>query len=169
VNIACGRYIAFFLKCLLERAQRGGLVGLERDEEMMVLVSGDLQSRIDGSWVWQNSENGTPLSSTPPQSTSSSNPSPLRGNFVDNARTNIFANEEQDQDWEGWGWIERTTQFLLSEQQRSPVIPDRKESENILVTSSRSDGAFRSPSESGNTLQRVSPASSSRMTIASII
>lgn len=169
VNIACGRYVAFFLKSLLERAPRGVITGLERDEEMMALVSGDLQSRTDGGWVWQHSESGTPLSVTPPQSTSSSNPSPVRGNFTDSARISVFANEEQDQDWKGWHWIEQTTQYLLGEQQRNPVVHDRKESDSGLAASSRTDAAFRRPSESGVAVQPASPPSSSRMTIASII
>lgn len=120
VNACAGRYTTFFLKCLIDRRQRNDVYGLERDEEMMAYVSGDFQNRIEGSWVWQNSDLQPPLNVTPPQSASSSSvdPSPLTAKFTDPAPA-------KELEWEGWDWIERTVEYLLNEQQRNPAFSDR--------------------------------------------
>ena len=62
VNISCGRNISFFLRSLLERMRLGQAEDLETDEEIMVYVSGDMQSSPDNGWVWQGSETGADLS-----------------------------------------------------------------------------------------------------------
>lgn len=53
VNIAAGRHVVFFLEELHQRIQTGAdLAQLERDEEMIVYVSGDLQGDSYNAWVW---------------------------------------------------------------------------------------------------------------------
>ncbi|TPR11047.1 Amidase family protein [Aspergillus niger] len=61
VNLACGRYLAFFLKVMLDRLRRNELAVLDRDEELMVYVSGDMQGSAESNWVWQGSETGSQL------------------------------------------------------------------------------------------------------------
>lgn len=56
VNVSCGKYLAFFLDRLLQKAQLGLRADLENDEEMIAYVSGDLQGNIEQSWVWHGKE-----------------------------------------------------------------------------------------------------------------
>ncbi|KAK2762932.1 hypothetical protein FQN53_007423 [Emmonsiellopsis sp. PD_33] len=168
VNAACGRYIAFFLKCLLEKGQREDFASLERDEEIMAYVSGDLQGQVSGSWIWQpNNENGGPLSATPPRSASSTNPSPLKRKFVDGSRNGV-TQEEPDRDWEGWAWVEQTVQFLVTEQQRQPPVIEKENGARLSAPVSRAEISFNRPPENISP-PRTSPTGSSRMTIANII
>ncbi|WEW54784.1 hypothetical protein PRK78_000209 [Emydomyces testavorans] len=166
VNNAAGRYVSFFLKCLLERQQRHeDIVNLEHDEEMMAYVSGDLQARIDGSWVWQNSENYSPLTATPPPtaSSSSSAASPVRGRFVDPPRSEPSRKEESDPDWEGWEWIEQATQMLLPKQQRV-VMREQIENKRSVVVEPKPNRPAESLGSS-----HTNRSTNSKMTIASII
>ncbi|KMU82484.1 Zfr1 [Coccidioides immitis H538.4] len=164
VNNAAGRYISFFLKCLLEKQQHGEIMHLERDEEILAYVSADLQARIDGSWVWQNSENQSPLTATPPPTSSpSSTASPVRGRFVDPPRSEPSRKDECDQDWEGWEWLEQTTQMLLSKQQRQRQVSATETKRSFFI-----EPKLDRPVESLSGSQ-TSHISNSKMTIASII
>jgi hypothetical protein len=62
VKAACGRYLAFFLRILLAQIRaKGHVPDLDRDEEMIAYVSGDMQGTSDGSWVWHGPETGSQL------------------------------------------------------------------------------------------------------------
>ncbi|OJJ34916.1 hypothetical protein ASPWEDRAFT_110245 [Aspergillus wentii DTO 134E9] len=151
VNISCGRYIAFFLNCLLDRLRQNEVVDFERDEEMMAYVSGDMQGTNDGSWIWQGSETGSQLEAVP------SNP---KSQSEQQAK-------ESESNWESWGWVERTVQYLLSEKQQRQREYERQR-ENARMAETK----FLSPdSAAGNTdeANRRTSSSHSRMTIASII
>ncbi|OJD13760.1 hypothetical protein AJ78_05810 [Emergomyces pasteurianus Ep9510] len=168
-NTACGRYVAFFLKTLLEKAQRNGVGNLDHDEEMIAYVSGDLQGRISGSWIWQQNENESASTVTPPQSSSSSKSSLLGRSFFDGARDGVSPQDpEREREWEGWGWVEQTVQFLLKEQQRRSTAIEMKENGTRSVGPARSNLPFNQPP--GNTSPSlISPPSNARMTIANII
>ncbi|KAI4734270.1 hypothetical protein E4T50_15187 [Aureobasidium sp. EXF-12298] len=58
VNSACGRYIFFFLDCLVERIQngKGSLEMLEVDEEMLAYASADMQGSHETAWAWTGGE-----------------------------------------------------------------------------------------------------------------
>ncbi|KAJ5676629.1 uncharacterized protein N7477_002262 [Penicillium maclennaniae] len=145
VNAACGRYIAFFLRTLIVRARQGEPLNIENDEEMIAYVSGDMQGTTDGSWVWQGSETGSDL-----EAMSSMKTTPVP--------------QEPEAEWEGWEWIEKTIQYLLSEKQqrtyeRWDVPIDSKHDSSML----NPDAAGSDPTE------RRSSSAHSRMTIASII
>lgn len=153
INAFCGRYLAFFVRFLLDRMRRPGPpVDLSRDEELIAYVSGDMQGSSDGSWVWQGSEMGSQLEVLSSPVNSSPIARPETGN--------------DSMDWEGWEWIERTVQYLLSEQQQQqqerpqetqPQEPVKKE-------------IYLSPdTATGEDIARRSSSSHSRMTIASII
>lgn len=148
VNAACGRYIAFFLKCLLGRLQQNPTADLERDEEMMTYVSGDMQGTIDGSWVWQGSEAGSELNPMPSSPISSPPPS-----------QSVWPPNESKLDWEGWDWIERTIQYLHNEGQRRQSTYDAQPAQPDPAEAPK-------PANSGATERSNSY---SRMTIASII
>ncbi|PGH07174.1 hypothetical protein GX51_01961 [Blastomyces parvus] len=170
VNAACGRYVAFFLKCMLEKARRNGLQNLDCDEEMMAYVSGDLQGRASGSWIWQTNENESASTVTPPQSAASSKLSPLGGQFADGAQNGAAA-DAPEVEWEGWGWVERTVQFLTEQQQQQqkpPMIEIKEEN------GTRSSGLARPNLPYNRPPENISPSrngstSHSRMTIANII
>lgn len=55
INTACGIYIDFFLNRLTERMQHESRTSISSDEELIAYVSGDLQGRIEHSWVWHGS------------------------------------------------------------------------------------------------------------------
>lgn len=152
VNAACGRYIAFFLKSLIDRIQRNAL-DLERDEEMMAYVSGDMQGTNDGSWVWQGSETGSELESTVDLSTGSP-PSTQPGAWP--------SPTESRSDWEGWDWIGRTIQYLDEGQ--------RQQSTYSTTTQfpGKQEGGIKTESL-GDNAEPAQSNSYSRMTIASII
>ncbi|KAJ5491081.1 hypothetical protein N7539_002648 [Penicillium diatomitis] len=147
VNAACGRYLAFFLRCLLDRAHRHPGADLCQDEEMMAYLSGDMQGTTDGSWVWQGSESGSELEkisgSTRPRA-----PVP-------------------EQRWEGWEWVERTVARLQTERQhrdyeRRDVVIDSRPDHSSTLLAPQAAG-------SDTTSERRSSSAHSRMTIASII
>ncbi|KAI1955855.1 hypothetical protein LOZ59_004425 [Ophidiomyces ophidiicola] len=191
VNVAAGKYIAFFLKCLLERQPappHGEIPSLERDEEMIAYVSGDLQARIDGSWVWQNSDAPSPLTTTttssppplpPPTTTtttstaspsSSTATSPVRPRFVDPPRSEPSRKDDAGGDhdaWEGWEWVEQTTQMLLSQQQQQQqrgMIEPPVDSQRSVHIEPKPEHPVENPSR-----PPLHRSSSSKMTIASII
>lgn len=56
VNLACGRHLAFFLACLTEWLRRGDGDHIDADEEMLALVSGDLQGDVERAWIWQDDD-----------------------------------------------------------------------------------------------------------------
>lgn len=165
-NAACGRYVAFFLKILLEKAQRNGVTNQDHDEEIIAYVSGDLQGRISGSWIWQTNENEPPSDITPPQSSSSSKASTLGRQFVDGVRNGVTP-DVPEKEWEGWGWIEQTIQFLLTEQ-RQNIIVETKDNETRFPGPVRPNVPSNRPPENTSPV-RNSPTSHSLMTIANII
>ncbi|EAL90854.1 transcription factor domain-containing protein [Aspergillus fumigatus Af293] len=162
VNAACGRYIAFFLRCLLERLRRGDAAILERDEEMMAYVSGDMQGTSDGSWVWEGSETGSQLEAMSPKYDSPAS-------FTHAVARNGWPHGEGSEiAWEGWEWVERTVEYLLKEKQqqqqqqeyeRRDVPLAAKPTEPALLKTEQTEPA---PAKEMNSVQ-------SRMTIASII
>ncbi|KAI9761777.1 MAG: hypothetical protein M1840_001696 [Geoglossum simile] len=115
VNAACGRNISFFLQTLVEKMRRGESSTLEKDEEMIAYVSGDLQCSIENSWVWSGSETGMVLSSA--EQTSSPKPERQReSRVIDSLSPTTLTNEEQS-DWGGWEQIVWLLQALQHEQQ----------------------------------------------------
>jgi hypothetical protein len=161
VNAACGRYIAFFLKCLLERLRRGDAAILERDEEMMAYVSGDMQGTSDGSWVWEGSEAGSQLEAMSPKYDS-----PVSFTHA-GARNEWPSSEGSEIAWEGWDWVERTVEYLLKEKQQQQQEYERRDvplaakpTEPVLLKTEHAEPA-PAPKEMSSV--------QSRMTIASII
>ncbi|KAL4809208.1 fungal-specific transcription factor domain-containing protein [Aspergillus unguis] len=151
INAVCGRNIAFFLKCLLDRIQRSESAHLDEDEEMMAYVSGDMQGTSNGSWVWEGSETGSQLGmATPPDNAHHS---------ADDDRS-----PEEPTSWEGWDWLEQTVQYLVAEKQQ------RQQKEGpALRPSEASYRGSESTTESPDPIPTQSTSTHSRMTIASII
>ena len=51
VNVACGRYLQFFLEKMATKLKQGAPI--ESDEELIAYVSGDLQGNFENSWIWK--------------------------------------------------------------------------------------------------------------------
>lgn len=155
--VSCGRYVSFFLRTLLDRLRRNNPTPIDRDEEMIAYVSGDMQSTTNGSWIWQGSETGTQLENVPSQVS-----------MYPSSASDGSHRAPTDSEWEGWDWIERTIQYLAGElRQRSydrreampPVIPQAPAPYKLSEEPTPVTGS--SPSRSS--------APNSRMTIANII
>ena len=56
VNVACGKYVAFFLEHLTQKWHQDPGIAMDKDEETLAYVSGDMQGSVDHSWVWQDDE-----------------------------------------------------------------------------------------------------------------
>ncbi|KAJ5131447.1 uncharacterized protein N7515_007486 [Penicillium bovifimosum] len=164
VNAACGRYLAFFLRCLLSRIRLadGHIPDLDHDEEMMAYVSGDMQGTSDGSWVWHGSETGSQLEGM----WVSMPGSPSQG-----------AQTDTDAEWQGWKWIEKTVQDLFTEQHRlqqqqqvAYAQRDLPMGQGPMKQEPSSSSTLGTPApESAADPDRRSGSAHSRMTIASII
>ncbi|PWY90112.1 putative C6 transcription factor [Aspergillus heteromorphus CBS 117.55] len=166
VNAACGRYVAFFLKVLLDHLRCNQATPLsERDEELLAYVSGDMQSAAEGSWVWQGSETGSQLEE---MSLSAQTSSPVSYARSD---TNDRMTDATDS-WEGWAWVEQTVQYL-SEHQQEQDLQRQQQSKAVEPTTylgpdtTTTTTSNTNPSSDATTPQ--SSTSHSRMTIASII
>ncbi|KAK1144689.1 hypothetical protein N8T08_004993 [Aspergillus melleus] len=158
LNAACGRYIVFFLKCLLDRLRHGD--DLDRDEELMAYVSGDMQGSSDGSWVWHGSETGTQLAAM--SSTLGSPVSFGQSDPRDNLSTDGVENTE------GWEWVEQTVRYLHERQLEQQKEYERRDAPSFQ---NPPESAYLSP-ETAIGREEASPrrsSSSHRMTIASII
>ncbi|KAI9783081.1 MAG: hypothetical protein M1839_004250 [Geoglossum umbratile] len=148
VNAACGRYLSFFLQALVERLRRGEGGNLEKDEEMMAYVSGDLQGSTENSWVWSGSETGMALNNAEQTSSPKSERQQETQTSSSLSPANALTNEETD--WGGWEQIVWLLQALQHEQQGV------------------GQGAYGAPPRQSTPTQPLSQ-SSSRISIANII
>jgi hypothetical protein len=164
MNASCGRYVAFFLRRLLDRLRVNDTRPLDRDEEMMAYVSGDMQGTTNGSWIWQGSETGTQLETMSPQA---AHPPGVRENAI---RRGPEFPDDREPEWEGWDWVEQTVQYLANEQQqRGQRVYERREAPPAPAV--RPDPATLSaePAAGSNYTSQRASSSTSRMDIASII
>lgn len=142
INIACGRNLSYFLERLTDRmgifagrGWMGGVVGagswqreLEGDEEMLALLTGDMQGDWECAWVWAGSEKrgsnaaATGVGRSALEETSTSN---LRTNGTENRspeRMDVtyssLLTEKEINDWGGFERCERLIEALREEQRR---------------------------------------------------
>lgn len=109
INISCGRYIEFFLREMVANLDLGNQ--LDRDEEMIAYVSGDLQGSFESSWIWQES-NGRVHLQKPLQSW---NGEPKGGQAGQDFATASAQKEEFE--WGGWEKVVRVLEELVKEKQ----------------------------------------------------
>ncbi|CAK4030058.1 related to ZFR1 regulator of fumonisin biosynthesis [Lecanosticta acicola] len=120
-NIACGRFLAFFLDKLIGRLRAGAsFQALETDEEMLAYASGDLQGCEDGGWVWAGSECGASLYQQQAVVTGAGGDKPALQ--AEQLSTSTLS-EREAQDWGGWEHIRRTLDQLSQEQQGQQAQP----------------------------------------------
>ncbi|KAL8940882.1 MAG: hypothetical protein Q9211_002072 [Gyalolechia sp. 1 TL-2023] len=113
INVACGRYLDFFLQRLVPKVQ-DGTVPVEADEEMLALVSGDLQGDAENSWIWKDME-GTS------QANESTRFSPINA-------TPVTAREDDYHRWSDWdGILDRLTRLLQAKRQGRQQYSQKEE------------------------------------------
>jgi hypothetical protein len=161
VNIACGRNLAFFLRLLTERLQSSGEVNLDKDEEMLAYVSGDLQASTDNSWVWQGSETGTALNINckTPSLVTGPDGSSGSGAASSNAPIMTVLTEQESKDWGGWEQVEWSIGNLINMRAGGAAQKSPYGSATAQVTTPKQTTPPRSSSTPG----------SSRISIANII
>lgn len=103
VNAACGRYLDYFLQRLTIRLGEDRETSLDTDEEMLVLLSGDLQGSAENSWVWRMSEEVN-------QGNEDSRSHPITS----------FTTHDETPQWSHWGGVLSTLRHLYEQQQRMP-------------------------------------------------
>ncbi|KAH0550978.1 hypothetical protein GP486_007657 [Trichoglossum hirsutum] len=115
VNAACGRNLSFFIQALVEKLRRGEANNLEKDEEMVAYVSGDLQGSSENSWVWNGSETGMALNGV--EHTASPKSELQENKIGDSVSPSAASLNEETGDWGGWEQIVWLLQTLRHEQQ----------------------------------------------------
>lgn len=159
VNVACGRYLDFFLRRLVAKIQQGEGAYLESDEEMMAYVSGDLQGSIGTSWAWQGAENE--------DQASPATQSPLVVDVGNNPGTSgETAMCEGVIEWSGWGGLLETLGQLA---QKKPGSQAPRSHAQDGSKSHVQGNALHLGSSTDVQTPKVLPPNSSRISIANII
>lgn len=160
VNAACGQHLTLFLDCLVAKLRRDKGVDLEDDEELVVYLSGDLQSSSQNSWIWQGSDPDTKRD----RRESHGHGIPQRSHASQGAPGSTSTVIEDDtEEWSGWERVEWILQHLTNEQQQQQQNPVNK-------PAPQNQGDTGSLESRGTAnLPRVKPGSSSRISIANII
>jgi hypothetical protein len=171
LNIACGRYLAFFLDKLIERMQSGlaSQQEVEMDFEILAYASGDMQGELENGFVWAGAQVPQPASAS--ASPNFSTPTGMQAQpFADEGLpASALLTEKERTDWGGWERVERQINVLMGEQQRRsrhqpPPLYQRgphHEAKRVQLSppeSTPSPGASSTPS-----------AGASRISIANII
>ena len=118
-NIACGRYLSFFLSRLIERLRAGATQQqLELDEEMLAYASGDIQGCAEEAWSWVGSETGASLN----VKSENGHFSPGLGEQQraqagdEQHHPSMQLTERERKEWGGWEHIQHTLTQLMHEQ-----------------------------------------------------
>ena len=97
INIACGRYLEFFLLEFIRKLEQNDRP--DTDEEMIAYVSGDLQGSFENSWIWQGNKGALHIG-RPSQSLDDNGNGEISGRAFTKANT-----KAKDSDWAGWDRI----------------------------------------------------------------
>jgi len=119
INIACARYLTFFLERLTDRfrAGHGNKHMLERDEEMLAYASGDLQEDSKGSWIWTDDAE-SPSREFGAQDFYTASSTPQEDSPSDNPPDSAIGHGGE------WNRVEALLMALRHEQQRQRPLPE---------------------------------------------
>lgn len=117
INVSCGRHLDLFLESLVRKFTNNEQSSIEEDEDLIVLLSGDLQAGTS-SWVWGNAESGTFLSRRQKHSRTVQ---PARGTApIDIGSASMPSNSvpstDDSQQWRGWNRICEAARWLENAQ-----------------------------------------------------
>jgi len=104
INVACGRYLEFFLKEMAAKMNYGA--PLDTDEEMIAYVSADLQGSFENSWIWKEAKGEVHLGK------------PFQSPTLSQSGDNKDASETDLADWDGWENVLSILDHLFHEQQQ---------------------------------------------------
>lgn len=175
VNIACGRNLAFFLDRLMERIHNGNgsQEQLDRDEEMLAYVAGDIQSLPEAAWIWTDAETES-ARTTPTQSmdlTDSSHPGLKESPSQYSMRSSGLLTDSERRDWGGWTRVEHLINQLqemkASGYGLSPKPPQHLQNQTYPHGSLQRPYDSSSPRPTAN--GRPVSGSSTKMRIADLI
>lgn len=159
INIACGKYLDFFVQLLAARTDQGQ--GDERNEELVAYVSGDLQGSLENSWIWQGGEAEVELAQFQRSRGVGELGQPDEGMTL----PPLHAISEEPKDWRGWDGVIATLQRLQQDQQ-----PDEQYPRTGRGMPPQMQGHVRNLAAPINMRNpEDSPDSSSRIRIANII
>ena len=118
VNTKCGRYLGFFLTRIVEKLQTMKVTEMNWDEEIIALLSADMQSSSSNSWVWDGAETGTYLAKRQKHGRtkqanrpSQSSQSPVSPEICTSTLGSALLDQEAG-DWEGWEQVENAARYL---------------------------------------------------------
>ena len=121
INMACGRYLSFYLSMLYDRLQSGSIVNFDEDEEILAYATGDLQASYDGNWIG-NDQKGFTLqpreSSRSPEGIATVSPESRRSNDSNADDITQSLSEEEMSNWGGWERIENMVHYLIDIQRQ---------------------------------------------------
>ncbi|KAI9803164.1 MAG: hypothetical protein M1826_004976 [Phylliscum demangeonii] len=164
VNLACGRYLTFFLGRLRDKLQRGDGDGVDSDEELLAYASGDLQGDVGKAWVWQALDPAAAHAAAVVASDALRSPILLVGERADPAAP---TDAHTVTAWTGWDQLLWALEALLSEQ---GVILHRGSASASASAAGVGAGATAATTTTASVSSSSQPASSvSRISIASII
>ncbi|KAK9465090.1 fungal-specific transcription factor domain-containing protein [Lipomyces arxii] len=119
VNTACGRYLEGVLLCLREKLEAldksdnpTAQYVIEEDEDMIALISGDLQARTD-SWVWEEPQKSTDRAAHNGSQTSAA-PKIVEETQIGLATDSILSTSqlEKAETWNKWTQLDSLMQIL---------------------------------------------------------
>jgi len=121
-NIACGRYLSHFLDRLHERVQRGlcSQQSLEADDEMVALMTADMQGDPETAWIWSGSEKREQAATSPLplEATSTSNLRQANGGSFPEIPMTALLTDKEINDWGGWERVVRMLENIKEDQKR---------------------------------------------------
>ncbi|KAI4248868.1 MAG: hypothetical protein L6R40_000880 [Gallowayella cf. fulva] len=142
VNVACGKYLEFFVQKLLSKLDEG-VNPVDADEEILALVSGDLQGSADSAWVWKDDNSGSPGS---------------RSTHFSAVNATALTAHEDAYGWSNWDGIldilTRLRQKQRQRQQQTPqqhqlriplTVPSQVQQQSVHLASPISPGGTETP------------------------
>ena len=137
INLACSRYLDFFLGLLVPKL--GSSTYLDSDEDLLAYLSADLQGSPGNSWIWKDGQEAQHVGARSGES--STNQSPGDAKAPDPAA---------GEDWNRWPQVLRMIQGLQGQQQ----VEQRGQAQNPQADSRR-DSAHTMQSPSAGRQQSV--------------
>lgn len=142
LNLACGRNLEHFVDRLSQKMQRsGGKVDFNRDEELIALVSGDMQGDLDNSWIWSSQKESSSTPGSEPSrhdypftaSTNGSSPAQSRKGSGESGALNAT---DQVANWNNWARIRQVIDGMERQQNDiSRLMPAPRQSPAMSVGS----------------------------------
>ncbi|KAF1914802.1 fungal-specific transcription factor domain-containing protein [Ampelomyces quisqualis] len=169
INGECGRHMIFFVDQLLSRMRsgHGDPQQLEHDEEILAYVSGDIQSNIEHSWVWTDTN---PMLPKPSQHSSChtrrshGGDEPMRDAYP--LRTSAGSPDQNESEWDDWPRLEHMVRQLV-EENRPRTATYYSTPHNPMKRVQLGPEARPAPIPAP--LPNSAPSSTSRISIANII